>query len=232
VAARILPVLAAVLLVGCAPLRIPDGPPSGGGQPLLARVRDTTGPLTSLRGGTPGTDLAPTPEPDPEPQPDPEPGPSAGTPAYGTYAWPVEGPVIRYFDPPDTPYGSGHRGIDIAAAVGTPVRAAAAGVVAFAGPVAGALYVSVDHPDGVRTTYSWLGDVRVRRGAEVARREVIAATGGGHPGSERPHLHLGARIGQTYIDPMLLLERGSLVGLVRLAPLDRSERGAPGSPGP
>lgn len=141
-------------------------------------------------------------------------------PAYGTYAWPVNGPVIRAFDPPDTPYGSGHRGIDIAAPLGTPVRAAQDGTVAFAGPVAGGLFVSIDHPDGVRTTYSWLSEIRTARGNTVAKGEVIGTSGAGHPGVDPPHLHFGARVGEVYIDPMLLLERGSLVGLVHLAPLE------------
>lgn len=142
-------------------------------------------------------------------------------PRYGTYAWPVSGPVVRAFEPPETTFGPGHRGIDIATAMATPVVASAAGVVAFAGPVAGGLFVSIDHPDGVRTTYSWLSRIDVRRGDRVERRAVIGASGSGHPGSSSPHLHLGARIGETYIDPMLLLERGSLVGLVHLAPLPR-----------
>lgn len=141
-------------------------------------------------------------------------------PAYGTYAWPVQGPVIRTFDAPDSPYGSGHRGIDIATALGTPVRAGQSGTVAFAGAVAGGLFISIDHPDGVRTTYSWLSEIHVRRGDSVSKAEVIGASGGGHPGVDPPHLHFGALVGEVYIDPMLLLERGSLVGLVHLAPLD------------
>src|SRR5207249_2311416 len=40
---------------------------------------------------------------------------AAMTPAYHTYAWPVQGPVIRGFEPPPTPYSSGHRGVDIGA---------------------------------------------------------------------------------------------------------------------
>jgi murein DD-endopeptidase MepM/ murein hydrolase activator NlpD len=150
-------------------------------------------------------------------------------PRYGSYAWPVRGPVIGSFDAPDTPYGPGHRGIDIGAPMGTPVRAAEAGRVGFAGPVAGSLYVSVDHPDGVRTTYSWLSAVRVRPGQTVARGEVLGATGPGHPGSGQPHLHLGALVAGTYVDPMLLLEGGSLVGLVRLAPLEEDEATASGA---
>jgi murein DD-endopeptidase MepM/ murein hydrolase activator NlpD len=140
-------------------------------------------------------------------------------PAYGTYSWPVRGQLTRQYDPPETPFGSGHRGIDIAAPLGTPVRAAQGGTVAFAGPVAGALFVSIDHPDGVRTTYSWLSEVRARAGDRVERGGIVGLTGSGHPGVDPPHLHLGARYGGEYIDPMLLLGGGSFVGLVRLAPL-------------
>lgn len=141
-------------------------------------------------------------------------------PAAGTYAWPVEGPVIRGFDPPAQPYGTGHRGIDIGAATGTPVRSAHDGVVAFAGPIGGSLFVSVDHADGVRTTYSWLSSVAVSRGQDVLRGTILGTTGGGHPGVEPPHLHFGARFENTYIDPMTLLEPRSLVGLIHLAPLN------------
>lgn len=147
-------------------------------------------------------------------------------PEYGAYAWPLQGPVIQPFDPPDTPYGSGHRGIDIAAGVGTPVRAAGDGKVAFAGLVAGSKYVSVDHPDGVRTTYSWLGSLAVDPGRPVYQGDLLGTSGFGHPGVEPAHLHFGARFGGDYIDPMLILERGSLVGLIHLAPLDHADAGA------
>jgi hypothetical protein len=140
-------------------------------------------------------------------------------PAYGAYSWPVQGPVIRGFEPPTSPYGPGHRGIDIGAALGTPIGAPYDGVVAFAGWVGGSLFISVDHPDGVRTTYSWLSGVSVAEGDSVVRGQVIGATGHGHPEIPEPHLHFGARVGSTYIDPMLLLEQGSVVGLIHLAPL-------------
>jgi murein DD-endopeptidase MepM/ murein hydrolase activator NlpD len=141
-------------------------------------------------------------------------------PAYGTYAWPVRGQVLRPYDPPETPFGSGHRGIDISAPLGELVRAAQEGTVAFAGPVAGSLFVSIDHPDGVRTTYSWLSEVRVRAGDRLDRGAVIGLSGAGHTGVDPPHLHFGARFAGEYMDPMLLLGGGSLVGLVRLAPLE------------
>lgn len=143
-------------------------------------------------------------------------------PRYGEYVWPVRGPVVRAFEAPETPYGAGHRGIDIVAFLGTPVRAAGPGRVAFAGRVAGGLYVSVDHPDGVRTTYSWLAAASVRAGDTVASGQAIGATGAGHPGRVPAHLHFGARVGEVYIDPLLLLEGGSVVGLIHLAPLEPS----------
>jgi murein DD-endopeptidase MepM/ murein hydrolase activator NlpD len=72
---------------------------------------------------------------------------------------------------------------------------------------------------GVRTTYSWLSAIGVKKGDAVARGQVIGKTGHGHPEMSTPHLHFGARIGETYIDPMTLLEPGRVVGLIHLAPL-------------
>ena len=87
----------------------------------------------------------------------------AAAAASGTWVWPVTGPVIRGFDPPDDPYGAGHRGIDIAAPVGTPVLAAEAGTVTFGGKVGGQLFVSVDHGGGLVSSYSWVSALRVRK---------------------------------------------------------------------
>jgi murein DD-endopeptidase MepM/ murein hydrolase activator NlpD len=155
-------------------------------------------------------------------------GPAAGqsppAPEYGSYEWPVRGPVLREFEQPPDPYAPGHRGIDIGVALGTPVVAPKNGVVAFAGWVGGSLFVSVDHPDGVRTTYSWLTSVAVQKGDVVDQGFVIATSGHGHAEVLTPHLHFGARIGVVYIDPMLLLEGASVVGLIHLAPLDDSAR--------
>jgi murein DD-endopeptidase MepM/ murein hydrolase activator NlpD len=139
--------------------------------------------------------------------------------AAGTWVWPVTGPVIRGYDPPDDPYGSGHRGIDIAAAVGTRVRAADAGTVTFAGEVGGQLFVTVNHGGGLASTYSWVSQLLVRKNDSVARGQTIALSGAGHPGSAVAHLHFGAKLDGNYVDPMAYLAPLSVAGMIRLAPL-------------
>jgi murein DD-endopeptidase MepM/ murein hydrolase activator NlpD len=151
---------------------------------------------------------------------------SPASPDAGTYAWPVQGPVLREFEPPSDPYGAGHRGIDIGSPFGTPMVAAQDGVVAFAGWVAGSLFLSIDHADGIRSTYSWLSAVSVAEGDVVRRGQVVGATGHGHPDVDTPHLHFGTRRGSTYLDPMLFLEAGSVADLIHLAPLEDPARPA------
>lgn len=141
-------------------------------------------------------------------------------PAAGSGMWPVTGPVIRAFDPPDTPFGAGHRGIDIAAPVGTTVIAPDAGVVSFSGRVGGELFVTLDHGGGVTSTYSWLSAALVRRDDVVARGAPIALTGRGHPGANVPHLHFGVRLDGQYVDPLSFLEPQSVSPFIRLAPLE------------
>jgi murein DD-endopeptidase MepM/ murein hydrolase activator NlpD len=145
----------------------------------------------------------------------------AETPPAGSapWIWPVTGPVIRGFDPPDSPYGSGHRGIDVAAALGTPVLAPAAGVVTFAGPVGGRLFLTIDHGAGLESTYSWLTSVVARRGQTVAPGEVVATSGSGHTGATVPHLHMGARLLDVYVDPLAYLSPPDIRSMIRLAPV-------------
>jgi murein DD-endopeptidase MepM/ murein hydrolase activator NlpD len=144
----------------------------------------------------------------------------AGSPrADGTWSWPVGGIVLRRFDGPETPFGSGHRGIDIAAAVGTTVTAPEAGTVAFAGTVGGDLFVTLDHGAGLTSTYSWVSEALVRRGDVVPRGGAIARSGPGHPGSETPHLHFGVRLDGAYLDPLDFLTPIDVSAFIRLAPL-------------
>ncbi|HEX2029388.1 MAG TPA: peptidoglycan DD-metalloendopeptidase family protein, partial [Nitriliruptorales bacterium] len=118
-------------------------------------------------------------------------------------------------DPPPEPWGAGHRGVDLAARRGEPVSAAADGVVAFAARVAGPAWVSVDHPDGVRTAYGPLTAVAVTAGSRVARGARLGTVASGHD-PRRDVLHWSARRGGVYLDPLALLVatgwRPALVG--------------------
>jgi murein DD-endopeptidase MepM/ murein hydrolase activator NlpD len=140
---------------------------------------------------------------------------SAETP----WTWPVSGAIVRGFDPPDDPYGAGHRGIDIAAPVGSIVVAPDNGVVTFAGKVGGRLFLTIDHGGGVTSTSSWLTSVLVRKGDRVSRGQAVATTGWGHADLTVPHLHFGVRLNGTYVDPLTYLASPSVVDLIRLAPL-------------
>jgi murein DD-endopeptidase MepM/ murein hydrolase activator NlpD len=140
--------------------------------------------------------------------------------ASGDWIWPVVGPVTRGFDPPASPFGSGHRGIDIAAPVGTPVRAAAAGTVTFAGPVGGRLFVTVDHGAGLESTYSFLDSIAIRRGDLVSQGQAIARSGTGHSGDIVPGLHFGVKLADTYVDPLEYLGPAEVWRFIRLAPLE------------
>src|SRR5829696_5217557 len=115
----------------------------------------------------------------------------------GAWVWPVAGPVIEGFTPPDSPFGSGHRGIDIAVPVGTDVLAPADGTVSFAGPVGGRRFVTIDHGDGLRSTVSFVEGLQVRTGDRVTAGQIVAASGTGHAATDVPHVHFGVRIGDT-----------------------------------
>ena len=124
------------------------------------------------------------------------------------WGWPLAGSpaVVRPFEPPPQPWSSGHRGVDLAAEPGAPVLAAGAGVVAFAGPVAGRGVVSVDHPGGLRTTYEPVVST-VRAGDEVGLGSSLGALQAGHPGcAVTACLHWGLRRSAVYLDPLLLLK--------------------------
>lgn len=112
------------------------------------------------------------------------------------YRVPVDGEVVDPFRAPGHPYGPGNRGIEYRTAVGTSVRAARAGMVGFAGPVAGRLVVAIRHGDGRRSTYTGLSEVTVGRGDAVSAGQRIGAAG--------PSLHFGVKDGPNYVDPALL----------------------------
>ena len=123
---------------------------------------------------------------------------------------PVDAPIRDPYRPPATPYGPGNRGIEYATDSGTAVRASGGGVVAFAGVIAYERYVSIDHPGGIRTTYSYLLTIAVVAGQRVAQGDVVGTAG--------TRLHFGARRSGVYIDPASLF--AVVVGRrARLVPL-------------
>lgn len=141
--------------------------------------------------------------------PQPRPGADHAVPLYGE--------VVAVYDaPPDDPYAPGHRGVDVSAPTGSPVRASAAGTVSFAGTVVDNLTVSVDHGDGLRTTYSYLGSRNVEAAMTVGRGDVIGTVGRGHDDSLDPHVHLAARRDGAYFDPLELYLGSSYADLLRL----------------
>jgi murein DD-endopeptidase MepM/ murein hydrolase activator NlpD len=145
-------------------------------------------------------------------------------PAIGR-TWPVglRPPVLRGWEPPATTYGRGHRGVDLSAPPGTPVRAVAAGRVSFAGRVAGRGVVSVelagtgDPP--LRTTYEPVR-TSVKNGEKVAAGEVIGTVEPTGSHCTTTCVHWGLRRGETYLDPLSLLPRWLLHrGPSRLLPV-------------
>ena len=147
------------------------------------------------------------------------PTPAAAAPALvGPWVAPLDGAldVIRPFERPPGPYAAGHRGVDLGGSPGSPVLAAADGVVVFAGTVAGRPVVSIDHPSGLRTTYEPV-DPSVAAGQPVARGSPIGVLVAGHAGCPRAAcLHWGVRRGSNYLDPLALLHPAQ----VRLLPLE------------
>lgn len=134
--------------------------------------------------------------------------------------WPLrpEPQVVARFDPPTSPYGPGHRGVDLLGRVAQPVHAALAGTVTYAGMLAGRGVVVVSH-GATRTTYEPVA-ARVSVGDPVSRGGVIGTLQGfASHCAPRVCLHWGWLRGETYLDPLRLVGYGP----VRLLPLWRDD---------
>jgi murein DD-endopeptidase MepM/ murein hydrolase activator NlpD len=130
----------------------------------------------------------------------------------GRFVWPLQGETISDFGPK----GAGQRndGVDIRAPAGTPVRAAAAGEVVYAGnqvPGFGNL-VLVKHADGWVTAYAHLADIQVKMRQQVAQGATLGSVGQ-TGGASEPKLHFEVRYAPTPkdkarpVDPGLVLPR-------------------------
>ena len=109
--------------------------------------------------------------------------------------------MLRDFDPPPKPWLSGHRGVNLgAAADGAPVTSPAAGTVSFVGVVVDRPVITIDHGDGLRSSFEPV-DSALAAGAPVAAGQVIGTVRPGHCAAA-PCLHWGVRRGEDYVDPL------------------------------
>jgi murein DD-endopeptidase MepM/ murein hydrolase activator NlpD len=123
----------------------------------------------------------------------------------------LAGEVAHYWRPTDgnltQPFHPGHKGIDIGVPVGTPVLAAADGVVTFVGQQSGyGNHVEIRDTDGSVTTYSHLSAFDATVGQPVKAGQLVARSGNtGH--STGPHLHFEVKLPDavTVIDPLTWL---------------------------
>jgi murein DD-endopeptidase MepM/ murein hydrolase activator NlpD len=156
-------------------------------------------------------------------------GPVTGEDPVGVWPLQPEPEVVRPFDPPDSPYGAGHRGVDLLGHVGQPVLSALPGTVTYAGSLAGRGVVVVDH-GATRTTYEPVAATVGVGSPVVAGTQIGTLELAGSHCFPRACLHWGWIEGETYLDPLRLVGAGP----VRLLPLWRDEpvgRSPPVRPG-
>ena len=138
-----------------------------------------------------------------------------GKPIHGlVLIWPMAkfqitqryGPTDFVLEPPLGPYAHFHTGVDIAAPLGTPVMAAADGVVVAAAhtTVGFGNYVVIAHGGGIMTLYGHLLETDVVVGAKVLRGQLIGLEGSSGY-STGPHVHFELRLNDQVVDPMQYL---------------------------
>lgn len=137
---------------------------------------------------------------------------AAVTSGAGAVADQTDAPtVLNDFDDPGKPWLAGHRGVDLAAAPGTPILAPADATVRFSGTVAGKNVVSLSLGGDVVTTFEPAVGVEPV-GAAVRRGQVIAHVDGGSDHCADQCLHWGLRRGKkTYLDPTAYVSRSRIV---------------------
>ncbi|AOT03938.1 M23 family metallopeptidase [Arthrobacter sp. U41] len=131
------------------------------------------------------------------------PGSGPGPSVADSWSWPLNPrpAVVRGFDPPARPWLSGHRGVDLRAAYdAAPVTSPAAGTVSFVGVVVDRPVITVDHGNGLRSSFEAVRSV-LGAGAAVEEGDVLGWILPGHCGPE-PCIHWGVRRGEAYLNPM------------------------------
>jgi murein DD-endopeptidase MepM/ murein hydrolase activator NlpD len=129
-------------------------------------------------------------------------------------AWPVDGRLTSPFGARSDPFsgeGAFHTGVDISALFGTPVRAAADGIVIFAEMENGyGRLIKIDHGNGIETYYAHLSRFYVQEGQDVRRGEMIGAVGSSGQVTA-PHLHYEVRIGHAPMNPYRYLSKPTVL---------------------
>jgi len=122
--------------------------------------------------------------------------------------WPVEGRLQGAWGMRIDPFsgeGGFHKGVDIGAPYGAPVKATADGLVVQAGYMSGyGRLVVIDHGNGMQTWYAHLARVSVIQGQEVRRGEIIGGVGSSGKATA-PHLHYEVRIAGNPVNPFNFL---------------------------
>jgi len=132
--------------------------------------------------------------------------------------WPLNGRILSRFGDRQDPFsgeGAFHTGVDISAITGTPVHAAADGIVYTAEYDSGyGKMVVIDHGNGIRTRYAHLSAFDVVAGQEVRRGQVVALSGNtGRTTS--PHLHFEVRMGGSAVNPYPYLMKSVMLQQVQ-----------------
>ena len=129
--------------------------------------------------------------------------------SHAAWSWPLapRPAVVHPFDPPERPWLSGHRGVDLAASAGATVRAPAPGTVVFVGWVVDRPVVTIDHGGGVRSSFEPLSSP-LAVGVEVEKEATLGTVGPAEAGHCAPAacLHWGVRRGDEYVDPLQFIE--------------------------
>jgi len=186
------------------------------------------------------SDSAPVPLPTPVLLPIPIPVP-VPIPVLGPVLGPVDpNAVLSPFQAPSSPWGPGHRGLDLAARRGQQVLSWTSGTVAFAGRVAGKPVVVVSLTGQRRVTYEPV-IASMKPGQSVQPGDVLGhvAASGGHCGGDTTGratrcIHVGLRTRDGYRDPLVLLRGPAVLKPlprldVRLRPCPPSGQSAPAS---
>jgi murein DD-endopeptidase MepM/ murein hydrolase activator NlpD len=123
--------------------------------------------------------------------------------------WPVGGKLMQsaygHRTDPFSGEGAFHKGVDISASAGTPVRATADGIIVYSAFESGyGRLVVVDHGGGMQTYYAHLSQFFVHSGQEVRRGDIVGAVGSSGRATS-PHLHYEVRLGGAPINPYRFL---------------------------